>query len=130
MALPRLLRATARLNRKEPIMTMFTSAYKREIDDSDGWTNPVQVELRRVYEGEPIRLHVGHTFGETAHLDLGHARELREALDEAITLAEAAGDVTPMQALAARLRMAGCTADSPAVLGADGERLAREERMS
>ena len=71
-------------------MGIQTSAYKREIDDRDGYTNPVTVEIERMYEDEPIRLHVGYTFGETAHLDLDHARQLREALDEAIMLAEMA----------------------------------------
>jgi hypothetical protein len=111
-------------------MTIFTSAYKREIDDNDGWTNPVEVGLHRVYEGEPIRVQVGGTFGSTAHLDLDHARELREALDEAITLAEMAGDITPMQALRGRLVAAGVTAESPAMLDGESERLAREERWT
>jgi hypothetical protein len=73
-------------------VSTFTSAYKREIDDQDGYTNPVTVDLHRVYAAEPIRIHVGYTFGETAHLDLAHARQLREALDEAIMLAELAED--------------------------------------
>jgi hypothetical protein len=73
-------------------MSLTTSAYRREIDDRDGWTNPVEVELDRAYAGHEIRLHVGHTFGETAFLDLDHARQLREALDEAIMLAELADE--------------------------------------
>ena len=36
----------------------------------------------------------------------------------------------PLQALRAELAADGWTADSPAVLDAEGERLAREERMS
>jgi hypothetical protein len=66
------------------------SAYKREIDDRDGWTNPVEIKLDRVWAGEPIRMQVGGTFGGTAYLDLDHARQLREALGEAIMLAELA----------------------------------------
>lgn len=71
-------------------MGLLTSAYKREIDDRDGWTNPIVIELHRVYA--EIGVHVGGTFGSTAHLDLDHARQLREALDEAIMLAELGAD--------------------------------------
>lgn len=71
-------------------MSNLTSAYKREIDGRDGWTNPIEVSIHRVYEAEEIRLHVGDHPGSTAHLDLDHARQLREALDEAIMLAELA----------------------------------------
>lgn len=72
-------------------MSIGTSAYKREIDDRDGWTHPVEIELDRAYAGKEIRMHVGPVpGGGTVYLDLAHARELREALDEAIMLAELA----------------------------------------
>lgn len=72
---------------------IFTSAYRREIDDNNGWTSPVEVSVRRLWQGDPddIQLHIGgHPCGKSASLDLAHARQLREALDEAIMLLEAA----------------------------------------
>lgn len=108
-------------------MSLFTSAYKREIDDNHGWTNPVEIEVHRAYDGEPIRLQVGGTWGGTAHLDLPHARQVREALDEAIMLAELTSD--PYTALRAACAAAGITATSPATLDAGAEQLARQERQ-
>lgn len=75
--------------------TVFTSAYRREIDDRGGWTSPVQVSVHRLWDGDPdeIQLRVGGgRLGESVSLDLAHARQLREALDEAIMLVELVGD--------------------------------------
>lgn len=70
--------------------TPVISAYRRIIDGCNGLSNPVEVELHRAYVNEPIRVAISYGNDGTTHLDLDRARQLREALDEAIMLAELA----------------------------------------
>jgi hypothetical protein len=87
------------------MMGIQTSAYKRTIDDRDGWTNEVTVELEHVRTDAELIVMVGNPGNDKrAHMDLAHALELREALDEAIMLLQKqAADDAELAALLERV---------------------------
>jgi hypothetical protein len=71
-------------------MSIMTGAYRREIDDNDGYTRTVTVTVGKVRATSDITVGVGWGPGSmtTASLSLDRARQLREALSEAIMLLE------------------------------------------
>lgn len=77
---------------------MTAYAYRYEVDDNDGQTNPVEVALQYT-DSEYMTVKVGDMFGKTAHLDIAHAIQLRDAIDEALMLMTVPADFYPVNAL-------------------------------
>lgn len=61
-------------------MSIYTDPYCRQVEDVDGQTVAVRVKDR----GARVYMRLGGTFDPPAYLTVAQARELRDALDEAI----------------------------------------------